>query len=139
MLYHTPNPVNVIRNLIAPTRERFMLTSAVVPPVIANRAGRLALSPGQCLLVPALNDPERAVVCEHFRERLVGRALGISLPGTFVVDNQLQGKPWWWLFTAETLVGMCRVFDVEIEQTWSHRRSGQSHITGATVLARIGT
>ena len=74
---------------------------------------------------------------EHFLERLVKKARGISLPGRFVVDNQLLGQPWWWLFTAETLVNLCGVFEVEIEQTWNHKRSGQPHITGATVLARI--
>ena len=139
VLYHTPNPVNVIRNLIAMTRERFMITSAVVPPVIANRAGRLALGPGQCLLVPALDDSQRAIVREHFRERGANEAHGITLPGTFVVDNKLHGWPWWWLFTPETLVSMCSVFNVEIERTWCHIRRGQPHVSSATVLARIGS
>jgi len=139
VLYHTPNPLNVIRNLIAMTRERFMLTSATVPPVISNRAGRLALSPGQCLLVPALDDSKLAIVREHFRERRANEAHGITLPGTFVVDNQLHGWPWWWLFTAETLVNMCSLFDVEIEDTWCHIRRGQPHVSSTTVLARIGS
>jgi len=41
VVYHVPNPIDVIRNLIAITRERFILTSAVVPARLANRAGTL--------------------------------------------------------------------------------------------------
>lgn len=129
VLYHAPNPVNAIRNLIAITRGRFLLTSAVVPPVISNRAGALTLQPGACLLVPALGESERAIVREHFDAYGIP-ATGINRPGAFAVEGQIKYGPWWWLFTADTLINMCRVFGVEIENVWHHPRS-------ATVQARI--
>lgn len=136
VLYHTPDPVRAISNLVAITRERFMLTSATVPSIIENRAGRITLGSGQCLFVPAMSNSDLAVLREHFRERRT-RALGITAPGQFVRSGRPRGAPWWWLFSSETLIGMCKLFDVEIERTWEHRKPGQRHIGGATVLARV--
>ena len=65
VFYHTPDPVNAIRNLISITREPFLLSSAVVPNVISNRVGKLALRAGECLLVPALDERDRAVLREY--------------------------------------------------------------------------
>ena len=138
VLYHTPNPVDVIRNLISITRERFILTSAVVPTRIANAAGTLRLSTGQMLLVPTLDATQRAILREYFHA--IGRkGQGIVTNGRFVTEKgQLRGGPWWWLFTAETLIRMCDLFNVTIEQTWDHKKSNAvAGPTGVTVLARL--
>ena len=71
VLYHMPSPLHAIRTLISITRERFMLTSAVVPDVISNRAGKLALRPGECLLVCALGESEQAVVRQYFLDQRI--------------------------------------------------------------------
>lgn len=132
VIYHLPNPINAIRNLISITRERLILTSAVVPERIANRAGTITLLPGQCLLVPALDAGQQAILREHFTA-LGAPAKGITRDGTFVTERgTLHEGPWWWLFTTETLIRMCELFNISIEQTWSHN-SGMA----ATVLARL--
>ncbi len=57
---------DLIRNLIAITREWLILTSMVVPERSAGRAGVLELKQGQCLLVPTLSDAQRAILREYF-------------------------------------------------------------------------
>ena len=139
VVYHVPNPIDVIRNLIAITRERFILTSAVVPARLANRAGTLTLPPGQCLLVPTLDAAQRAILQEYFTT--VGRkAKGITGEGSFVTKHgRFHGGPWWWLFTADTLIRMCELFDISIEQTWDSRPGTPEteEPTAVTVLARL--
>ena len=139
VVYHVPNPVDAIRNLIAITRERFILTSSVVPARIANRAGTLALAPGQCLLVPTLDSVQRDILREYFTT--IGRkAKGITREGTFVrADGRFHGGPWWWLFTADTLIRMCELFNISVERTW-HSKPGTPAAmepTAVTVLARV--
>ena len=132
IIYHLPNPLVLIRNLIAITRERFILSSMIVPDRVENRFGSLELARGQCLFVPAVSETQREILAEYFNEQ------GIAVNGldarsrSFVgPDCRFRYGPWWWLFTAETLVGMCEVFGVTIEKTW------QSAHGSVSVLARI--
>ena len=132
IIYHLPSPFDMIRNLISMTRERFILSSMVVPDRIANRFGTLELARGQCLLVPTLSESQREMLIEHFGK------MGINSGGFEVQSNppvRPDGRfsyfPWWWLCTAETLVSMCEMFGVVIEKTWM-----SSH-GSASVLARV--
>ena len=118
IIYHVPNPVGMIHNLISITRERFILGSMVVPKRIVNQFGTLELSMGQCLLVPVLSERERNIVAEHFSQMKVN-ALGVTQPASFMAKNgPFRYAPYWWLYTEETLVGMCRMFDVTVENIW---------------------
>lgn len=120
VIYHMPNPINAIHNMIRITRERVLLWSQVVPERITNRRGSLRLRSGECLLVPALSSEALAVLQEHYidagREE-VNKGLN---PQEFVrAGEQLLTGPWWWLYTAETFIRMCSLFNhVQIERTW---------------------
>ena len=121
VIYHMPNPINAIHNMIRITRERILLWSQVVPERITNKRGSLRLRSGECLLVPALEPEALAVLQEHYlaagREKVATEGLS---PQEFVrAGEQLLTGPWWWLYTAETFIRMCGLFDqVEIERTW---------------------
>ena len=121
VIYHMPNPINAIHNMIRITGERVLLWSQVVPEQIANGRGSLRLRSGECLLVPALSTEALAVLQEHYigagREEVTK---GLN-PREFVrAGEQLLTGPWWWLYTAETFFRMCKLFDhVEIERTWT--------------------
>ena len=131
VIYHVPNPVDMIRNLIAITRERFILSSMVLPERIESRAGALELYRGQCLLVPTLSEPQRLVLSDYFSRRNIAVA-GINREVSFLTrDGRFHPGPWWWLFTAETLAGMCAMFDVDVERT------AINSFGSATVLARL--
>ena len=133
VIYHCPNPLVAVRNLIAITRERVMLSSVTIPERIANRNGTLRAPAGCCLFVPALDDRQRAVLREHSHPILhhaLTFASGRDERGVLGVDGHFRYGPWWWLYTAETFVRMIASFDnIRIEKTWErpHR---------VTVLAR---
>lgn len=123
---------DLIRNLIAITREWLILTSMVVPERSAGRAGVLELKQGQCLLVPTLSDAQRAILREYFDGRGMTVA-GINRDRPFVAPGgRFRYGPWWWIFTTETFFGMCRMLNVRVEKT-----SVSTH-GSASVLARLG-
>ena len=131
ILYHLPHPLVLIRNLIAITRERFILSSMIVPDRMENRFGTLELARGQCLLVPAISGPEREILAEHFNEKGITVRLEAHSGSLTWPDGRFRYGPWWRLFTAETLCGMCEVFGVTVEKTWHSPHSSLS------VLARL--
>ena len=132
VIYHVPKPIDLIRNLIAITREWLILTSMVVPERIAGRAGVLELKQGQCLLVPTLSDAQRAILREYFDGRGM-TVSGINRDRPFLAPGgRFRYGPWWWIFTTETFFGMCRMFNVRVEKTWVSAHGP------ASVLARLG-
>ena len=132
VLYHVPNPFHMIRNLISITREWFVLSSMVVPERIENRFGRIQLAEGQLLAVPLLSDLPRRVMTEYFRERKMNVS-GLNVPSSYLRPNgAMSFTPWWWLFTSETLAGMCELFGVDV------RKQYVNSFGSASVLARIG-
>ena len=132
IIYHLPSPFHMIRNLISITRERFILTSMVVPDRIENRFGTLELYRGQCLSVPTLSGSRRDILIEHFDQAGI-KAGGLNVPSNPPVTprGRFHYGPWWWLFSAETVVGMCEIFRVDIEKTWG------SSYGSFSVLARV--
>ena len=133
VIYHCPNPLVAIRNLIAITRERVMLSSVTIPERIANRAGTLHAPAGCCLFVPALGDQQRAILRgtpDPALQLALGFTRGRDERGLLSVDGRFRYGQWWWLYTAETFVRMVASFDNgRIEKAWEcpHR---------VTVLAR---
>lgn len=130
--YHVPKPIDLIRNLIAISREWLILTSMAVPERIAGAAGVLELKQGQCLL-PTLSDAQRAIPREHFDSRGM-TVTGINRDRPFITpDGRSRYGPWWRLFTTEIFFGMCSLFNVRVEKTWVSPHGS------ASVLARLGT
>ena len=144
IIYHVPDPVGMIRNLLSITRERFILSSMVVPRRIQNHFGTLELGTGQCLLVPVLSEHERKIVAEYFTQMKVN-AGGLTQSSPFMAkDGRILYGPWWWLFTTETLAGMCELFGVSVENVWvdwARSRSGpdsaRHDVLAVSVSARV--
>ena len=132
VLYHASDPVAMIRNLISITRERFVLSSMLVPSRISNSAGTLEIGVGEIHCVPALRGKPKEIFARHFDERELP-IKGINAPEPVFVgkNGRLRTGPWWNLFTAETMLAMCEIFDVTIENTWISKQGAQS------ILARI--
>ena len=90
------------------------------------------LKQGQCLLVPTLSDAQRAILREHFDSRGM-TVTGINRDRPFITpDGRFRYGPWWWLLTTETFFGMCRMFNVRVENTWVSLHGS------ASVLVRLG-
>ena len=131
VLYHMPSPFHMIQNLISITKEWFVLTSMVVPERIENEFGEVRLSEGELLSVPLLSGQHRRIMIEYFRERKMNVG-GLTVQSSYFRPNgALAFGPWWWLFTRETLVGMCELFGVVV------RKQYVSPFGSASVLASI--
>ena len=132
ILYHVPDPIGLIRNLISITRERFILSSMLVPSRITNEAGSLDISVGEFHCVPILKGQTKAILATHFDDVGVNVG-GVNGPDPRFISTagHLRTGPWWYLFTAETMIAMCEMFDVTIEKTWISKKGAQS------ILARI--
>lgn len=102
VLYHCPNPVFTLRNLMAITGDILIIASAVVPRNIRNASGEMFVSDDAPLFVPALDDVHRRILSTHITERYGGGAWGIDKPTSdwFFSDGAPNYGPWWWLWTA---------------------------------------
>lgn len=110
VLYHHPNPQDLLAAFRRVTREHLVLTSAVTQEYIKNKEGVYEIPPSGVIFVPALADGERAVLAEYWSEIGV-EAHGITVPVRFDPDDF---GPWWWLPTAKAMAGMAEAagFDV---------------------------
>lgn len=110
VLYHHPNPYQIIMGLREITREYLVLNSAITQPRISNKYGEYTMPPSGVLLVPALSESERAIHAEYWRSFGVEN-LGITQPANFKLDDF---GPWWWLPTAESMTAMCENCGFEV-------------------------
>ena len=118
IVYHVPNPIAMVHNLISITSERLILGSMVVPNRIENQFGTLELDVGQFLMAPVLSERKRSVVREYFTQMNV-RALGVTDPSTYrAEDGRFLYAPYWWLYTKDTMVEMCTMMGLSVENVW---------------------
>jgi len=126
VIYHTPDPVRMILRLSSLCSEYLIFTSMVVPPVIDNRFGRLDLSAGRAVFVPAIDGEVKTICAEHF-EALGIQILGINSSAQFswlMFDGNFNYGPWWWLFSEDYVKRLLVLagFTVLIrEETWPGR------------------
>ena len=78
VLYHCPEPLHTLRNLRAITRENLVLGTATMPETIVTSAGTATVEPGAAMLVPAMNDSQRAIFGEWLRENNALFAYGVN-------------------------------------------------------------
>ncbi len=125
IIYHVSDPIQLIKNIMSVTRERFIVSSMVIPEWIKNKHGELLSPVGTSHLIPAVGEQTRDILSEYFR----GRKLADNIMGErdaaslFKPDGRVRTGPWWWLFTAETLESMCRVCGATVEKSWSSKVS----------------
>jgi len=102
ILYHTPDPVRMTIQLRALCREYLIFTSMIVPELIENSAGRLDLSGGRAVFVPAIDAAARRICATHLDSAAI-RVEGINMTDDvtwLTPDGPVNYGPWWWLFPA---------------------------------------
>lgn len=130
VLYHHPEPLNLVASLRRITREYLILTSAITQERIENEFGVYEIPGSGVLFVPALNDRERAILAKYWDDHAgVSVCYGISEP---VAWNLEDFGPWWYLPTARSMIGMvtaCGLQVVSSQPTWNG--------DALTVVARV--
>ncbi len=121
VLYHHPNPLEIITGLRRMTAEYLILTSCITATHIENAEGVLEVPESGVLFIPGLTDSERRVLAAYWASYGV-HAEGITHPCNYRLNelNASDMGPWWFLPTAHAMRSLARVcgFDVIDEQTW---------------------
>lgn len=66
VLYHVPNPLAVLHNLVKMARQYLSMSTQVIPDRIENSQGVLEIPAGQALFIPGLNERQKAVLREYY-------------------------------------------------------------------------
>lgn len=107
LLYHMPNPMQLLVALRKMTSEYLVFTSAVSSTVVKSDQGVLEVPRAAALFVPALQGKEREILSSYW-QRFVGNG-AIGLTHAAASWNPDDFAPWWWLPTVEALRAMCEV------------------------------
>lgn len=127
IIYHLPDPFQLILSLRRITREYLVLTSMYVPEHIENAAGKIDLSGGCAMLAHAMTDKKRRKIMVRHFEDLELKVAGLTLPlnePLVLPDGRGNTSPWWWLMTPPLLRSMLEIagFDVIDEgDSWAQR------------------
>ncbi len=114
ILYHMSNPLQYVAKLRLMTRHHLILSSAIVPEYLQNDQGEIHLPYSGAMFVPGLNQEEKAVLAEYWRQRVpktqglskAPEALGITEDCKFELTD---AAPYWWIFTLSTVKSICEV------------------------------
>lgn len=122
VLYHHPNPLQIMVALYHIARQHLILTSAITQEVIENERGRYQVPASGVIFIPAISDAERAILKAYWDNDINGKPiiLGLSEPAVF---NLNDFAPWWWLPTASALEAMCKVAGFKVLDkglTWNN-------------------
>lgn len=112
VLYHHPQPMQILTALHRLSERYLILTSAIAPTRVENEFGLYTLPDAGVMFVPALSGRDRAVLAPYWREA-AGTALGLTEPAAYALDD---GGPWWWLPTSTALEAMAVVAGFRVEQ-----------------------
>jgi SAM-dependent methyltransferase len=112
VLYHLPFPLEYLLNLKRIAGEHVVLTTAVMPKRVKNRAGEIAIPDGGSLFVPCLTKREKRVLSVHWNAEGRGAVMGgINADREYSVDFY---GPWWWLHGEEVIRRMCEICGMEV-------------------------
>lgn len=103
VLYHHPNPFDILRAYRRLTKQYLIISSAVIPTTISNEFGSIQLPASGLLFVPALNEVERQIMIQFWSEG------GDIAFGKFWEYNLDDFGPWFFLPTVTTLTKMCEI------------------------------
>lgn len=120
VLYHAPDPLRLLEALRRLTRSHLVLSSSVIPGVIANDEGELHVPDAAALFVPALTGRDRAILRAHWWPIVQDGAIGLTRD----LDRWRPGDfgPWWWLPTVPSLEAMCRASGFHVREVAPHWR-----------------
>jgi hypothetical protein len=78
VLYHIPNPVQILVALRKITREHLVLASCITATTVKSELGTLTIPAGAALFVPALRGREREIVNAHWAKTVSDNAIGLT-------------------------------------------------------------
>jgi hypothetical protein len=110
VLYHHPSPQMLLGALRRLTREYLILTSAITQQSVTNAQGQYKIPASGVIFVPALEDSERLVLAEYWRDN-GAEVHGITHPARYTPRNF---GPWWWLPTARAMIAMAETAAFEV-------------------------
>jgi hypothetical protein len=119
VLYHCPNPIMTIRNLLSVTNEWLILGSVVFPSVITNSKGALKMSDENAYFVPGLSETNRAIFARYVNDKIGFGAGGLDTPPItdwHLPNGEPNYSPWWWLWTKGFVRHMLSTFPIDIVQ-----------------------
>ncbi len=117
VLYHVPDVISTLANLVAITNEYLYFGSQVVPKEITNSEGTLIVEDDCPLCVAWASDEKLRIVKKHYEEMGVTRGVvGVTEEAEFFCGDALTAKfgPWWWLLTKENMLRLAALFNLEI-------------------------
>ncbi|MBX3409918.1 MAG: hypothetical protein KF859_08530 [Phycisphaeraceae bacterium] len=121
VLYHHPNPLQIITGLRRMAGEYLVFTSAITQTHIENEEGRVEVPESGVLFIPALTARERAVLTRYWAKFEVA-AEGITHPAKYHLTelNATAFGPWWFLPTAHAFKRMTEScgFECIDERSW---------------------
>jgi hypothetical protein len=130
VLYHVPNPLNVMRNLSLIAGKFLCVSTQIIPERLSNAAGTLDVPEGQALFVPSLTPAQKAVL-RHFYDEQNYKVTHINRDGApFYKDGKFNYGPSYWLPTRGMVAAWIRMFGLEVIE------SALISAHGAAFLAR---
>jgi hypothetical protein len=125
VIYHVPDLVAFVLNLVSIAERHLILQSMVVPNRIENEFGVLDLTGGHCLFVPAMNEEQRKIAGKHLE------GMGLEIPHLngpaiekWVYRTAWDYNPWSWLMTPDflrELVRTCGLVVIDEGFAWKDR------------------
>lgn len=119
VIYHCVDPLHTLRQLRSITRETLVLGTATMPETVSTSAGTVSVEPGAALLVPAMNQSQRAVLGGWLSEVGGVQAVGVNYPmqTDWALDDY---DAWWWFFTRDYVAALLRMAGFEVENVASY-------------------
>ena len=126
LLYHAPNPIQMVLNLRRLVGEYLITNTVVIPEVIENAAGRVSFAAASALFLPALRGRERAVLRQHYLDKFgldldthaPMQAAGAMMP--YMAQGEPSPWPYWWFFTAPAFEHALELLEMRLldRHTW---------------------
>jgi hypothetical protein len=128
ILYHVPDPVSTVRNLLTVVGRHLIVNTITVPARVENDEGALAFDGNVALFLPGTSERERRILDAHYRNRygwtlddIAPRLEGqpadtVKMP--YLEDGRPSCWPYWWLMTDDCVRSLLRLFGLRIVEEW---------------------
>lgn len=132
VLYHVPNPLNVVRNLFLIADRFLAIATQIIPERIENDSGIVEVPAGQALFIPSLTPGQKAVLKQFYDEQNYKMAHITHDGPPFLRNGKFSYGPSFWLPTRDMVISWMKMFGLELID--SAPMSGH----GAAFLGRRG-
>jgi SAM-dependent methyltransferase len=116
VIYHVPDLVAFVRNLMSIATRHLIIQSMVVPERIENEFGILDLSGGHCLFVPLLSETQRRIAAKYLKQVALANIPDLTGPPVkrWVHQGLWNFGPWSWLITPDFLRRLMEICGLEV-------------------------